>query len=65
MPLGFGNAVVLQTLFSTFIILWFEDYNEPNCMISCLGFPSPRITDASRNWVRTITAWIRRVVVFS
>ena len=62
MPLGFGNAVVLQTLFSMFIILWFEDYNDSNCTNSCVGFPSSRVTDASRNWVRTITARIGQVV---
>jgi len=58
MPLGFGNAVVLQTMFSK--NLSFTSYltliPSPS---SRIGVASARIPDANRHWFRTIIARIR------
>ena len=58
MPLGFGNAVVLQTMFSKNLsfLSYLTLIPSPS---SRIGVASARIPNANRHWFRTIIARIR------
>jgi len=63
MPLGFGNAVVLQTMFSKYL------YSPDTGTIkfihlishSCLGVASARVSNGSGNWFCSVIEGFRLV----
>jgi hypothetical protein len=62
MPLGFGNAVVLQTMYSEIIPPVVLSSILMVGATSCAGLPSSWIADGSRDWICAAPSWIRYCV---
>lgn len=64
MPLGFGNAVVLQTMFSKLMTYCISGMVD-NYLFSRLGFSLARVADGCWNGVRPIVKGFRFVDICS